>query len=429
MKKIFNILLLIFVLSFSEIAYSKSYHFKVCEISNAVTGDYIININKKLIEVTLKSIDGNIQEFSDKIKHIQKDQIISEKIKSGKGDEIYFEYYLNAKSRTVTRLQYKKHSAVDMEIFQLQEKRVTYCNNVKIGWDKDEIEEAEIKKEEEQVLKAQKKLKKEQSTIIDCESSNYKEWTNCKGSYTAETGHKYEGLFKNGKIIEGMALFPGGAKYIGEFLNFKPHGYGTFAWKNGDKYFGDWINGQSNGMGTKIWKNGREYSGSFKNDQLHGAGTFYYPDGKKYVGDFINGKRDGEGTFIFLDGTSFIGNFKSGKQVGLGVCVAIDGTSLPCQNKTDTQIKDFSGKDTQNISIVAKKWVRISQYEANTKRGKKIMDKLKNDFEIKASELCASKGNYNVLKKTIEVLDVDETPAYGLETKLKIGINGVIECK
>ena len=36
---------------------------------------------------------------------------------------------------------------------------------------------------------------------------------------------------------------------------------------------------------------------------------------------------------------------------------------------------------------------------------------------------------FTVLKKNIEVLEVDETPAYGLETKLKIGINGVVECK
>ena len=53
---------------------------------------------------------------------------------------------------------------------------------------------------------------------------------------------------------------------------------------------------------------------------------------------------------------------------------------------------------------------------------------LKSDFEIKASEVCVSKGNYNVLDRKIEVLDIDETPAYGLETKLKIGINGVVEC-
>ena len=56
------------------------------------------------------------------------------------------------------------------------------------------------------------------------------------------------------------------------------------------------------------------------------------------------------------------------------------------------------------------------------------MDKLKADFEAKASELCAEKGAYNVLEKKLNVLEIDETPAYGLETKLKIGINGVIEC-
>ena len=95
----------------------------------------------------------------------------------------------------------------------------------------------------------------------------------------------------------------------------------------------------------------------------------------------------------------------------------------------DLSGQDFSGKDTQNISIVAKKWVRISQYETNSKKGKKIMDKLKTDFETKALELCSSKGNYNVLEKRIEILEIDETPAYGLETKLKIGINGVVECK
>ena len=56
------------------------------------------------------------------------------------------------------------------------------------------------------------------------------------------------------------------------------------------------------------------------------------------------------------------------------------------------------------------------------------MDKLKIDFNTKALEICSSKGNYNVLEKKIEVLEIDETPAYGLETKLKIGIKGVIEC-
>ena len=56
------------------------------------------------------------------------------------------------------------------------------------------------------------------------------------------------------------------------------------------------------------------------------------------------------------------------------------------------------------------------------------MDKLKSDFEIKAKEICSPKS-YNVLEKKIEVLEIDETPAYGLETKLLLAITGVIECK
>ena len=101
-----------------------------------------------------------------------------------------------------------------------------------------------------------------------------------------------------------------------------------------------------------------------------------------------------------------------GKQQGLGTCINVDGSSIPCQSKTETQTQDFSGKDTRKISIVSKKWIRISQYEANSKKGKKIMDKLKADFEIKAKELCLPK-TYNTLDRKIEVLDVDETPAYG----------------
>ena len=56
------------------------------------------------------------------------------------------------------------------------------------------------------------------------------------------------------------------------------------------------------------------------------------------------------------------------------------------------------------------------------------MDKLKADFEIKAKELCLPK-TYKTLSKKLKILEVDETPAYGLETKVQVGINGVVECK
>ena len=427
MKKALIIALLGFL--FNTTSFAESYFFKGCKISDVVIGNYVINLKENVIEVQLIREDGIVQNFSDEIKLIEKNKIVSEKIKSGKDTDLYYQYFLNSKSKSVIKLEYKKESGIDMDMFKLNGKRVTYCMDVKGGWNKAKLEKAKTSKEQKEILKAQEKLKKEQETIVKCQNSNFNEWSNCKGSYTAETGHKYNGIFKDGKILKGVSIYPGGAKYVGEFKDYKPNGYGTFVWTNGDKYYGEWKDGKSHGNGTKIWKDGRKYLGKFEDDKLHGKGTLFYPDGKKYEGDFINGKRHGKGIFTYLDGSAYIGNFISGKEQGVGDCIKPDGSSVKCKGKTEAHaLQDFFGKDTHNISIVAKKWVRISQYETNSKKGKKIMDKLKSDFEIKAKELCSLKS-YNVLEKKIEVLEIDETPAYGLETKFKIGINGAVECK
>ena len=312
-------------------------------------------MDKNVIEVNLRSIDGKIQNFTDKIKIVEKNQIVSEKIKSGKGTEIYYQYFLNSKSKSVIKLQYKKEGGADMEIFKLHEKKQSYCIDVKTGWDKRKFEKNKISKEQEQILKAQEIIKKEQGSLIKCLGDNREQWNNCKGSYKTETGRKYFGLFKNGKILKGISIYPGGSKYVGEFKNNKPHRYGTFVWANGDKYYGQWENGKSHGNGTKIWKDGRKYSGKFKNDKLHGKGTLTYTDGKKYVGEFLDGKRHGEGTFTYSDGTAYIGKFISGNEQGEGECIDVDGSSIKCGKKEETQLQDFSGKDTRNISIVAKK--------------------------------------------------------------------------
>ncbi len=426
MKKSLLIILLSFV--FSDISFAGTFFFKNCKISNVVIGNYTIDIEKNLINVELKTKDGQVQNFSDKIKSIENNKIISEKIKSAKAKDIYYQYFLNSKSKSIIKLEYKKVGGAYGDVFKLIEKRISNCLNVKGNWNKAKIEKAKNSSEQKEILKAQEKIKKEQETIPECQGDDVKKWTNCKGLYKSETGHKYKGLFKLGEILKGISIYPGGAKYVGEFKNYKPHGYGTFVWTNGDKYYGEWKNGQSHGNGTKIWNNGRKYLGKFKKDKLHGSGTLFYPDGKKYEGEFIEGKRHGKGTFTYPDGSAYIGNFISGKEHGVGDCVSTDGLSVKCKGKIDSQTKNISNINAKNISIVAKKWVRISQFESNTKKGKKIMDKLKNDFEVKAKELCLPK-TYNVLEKKIEVLEVDETPAYGLETKLKIGISGAIECK
>ena len=121
MKKIFYIILL--NLLFNNIVLAESYYFKGCKLSSAVLGDYIINLDKKVIEVTLKAADGTVQNFLDKIKLIEKDQIVSEKIQSAKGEDIFYQYFLNSKSQTVIKLQYKKESGIDLDVFKLNAKR------------------------------------------------------------------------------------------------------------------------------------------------------------------------------------------------------------------------------------------------------------------------------------------------------------------
>ena len=427
MKKIFISILLLFVFS-NNVSAESPYFFKNCKLTNAVVGNYIINLEKNVIDVELKRQDGVTQNIADKIKTIEKDKIVSEKIKSLKSENLYYQYFLNSETQTVTKLEYIKQGESDMNIYKLNSKRRTRCLNVKADWDKKKIDKEKIKKEEEEILKAQEELKKEQEKVFECQGNDITKWKDCKGTYKSETGHEYKGMFKNGKIVKGISIYPGGSKYVGQFINFKPDGYGTFLWDNGDRYYGNWKNGKAHGKGTKLWSDGREYAGTFKDDKIHGEGSLYYPDGKKYEGEFSNGKRHGQGIFTYPDGTAFIGKYIHGKQQGLGTCINVDGSSIPCQGKTETQAQDFSGKDTRKVSIVARKWIRISQYEANSKKGKKIMDQLKADFEVKAKEICLPKA-YATLDNRIEVLEVDETPAYGLETKVKVGINGVVECK
>ena len=70
MKKIFFTIFLTFL--FSNNGHTESYFFKNCELSNAVVGNYIINLQKNVIEVELKRQDGVVQNFSDKIQTIEK---------------------------------------------------------------------------------------------------------------------------------------------------------------------------------------------------------------------------------------------------------------------------------------------------------------------------------------------------------------------
>ena len=413
-------------LMFCNAGFAESYYFKECKLSENASGDYLIDFDKNIIKVTLKTTDGTVQELADKIKVITKGQIISDVIQNKTVKKYYLQYNLDAASKSIIRQRYIKKSR-DAFLMPFGPKKQVYCANVKANWNMDEWdtnkkEEAEAKKEQEESLQIE-------SSLPGCQGNDSKQWTNCKGTYTTENGHKYVGKFKDGKILIGTATYPGGAKYVGRFKNDEPHGEGTFAYSVGSKYFGEWKNGKAYGQGIKTWKNGREYSGGFKNDEPHGQGTFIHPDGSKYFGQYKDGKRHGEGTLMYADGKTYIGEFVASLAYGKGLCINVDGSSAECTMLKIEKGETSAGKNRRSIAIEAKKWVKLSDYETASGKGKKIMDQLENDFNTKASELCSSTGNFNILEKRMETLEIDETPAFGLEPKIKIGVNGVVECK
>ena len=60
-----------------------------------------------------------------------------------------------------------------------------------------------------------------------------------KGTYVFfQTGEKYVGIFKNGKMIEGEWRYPNGSFFKGQFDHNKPKGKGTWHFTNGNKVQG-----------------------------------------------------------------------------------------------------------------------------------------------------------------------------------------------
>ena len=175
------------------------YYFKSCRISNAVTGNYIINFEENVIEVELKASDGRVQNFSDKINSIEKKQIVSDKIRSEKEDNTFYQYFLNKKKKSITKLVFKKED-LDIDVFRLKSKTESFCTDIKGDWDKRKIDKEKLKKEEKEILEAQEKIKKEQSALVKCQSDDYNSWNNCTGSFVSNSGHKYNGIFKLGEI-------------------------------------------------------------------------------------------------------------------------------------------------------------------------------------------------------------------------------------
>lgn len=138
----------------------------------------------------------------------------------------------------------------------------------------------------------------------------------------------YEGKFDNGKLSgEGKLTRKHGDMidiYEGKFVDGKITGEGTLTLKHGDMigtYKGKFVNGKMHGKGVLTRKNGDIYEGYFFKDKMHCLrckGKLTLENGDIYDGEFVDGKLNGAGTLTQKSGVLYQGNFVDGKMDGEG---------------------------------------------------------------------------------------------------------------
>ena len=136
-------------------------------------------------------------------------------------------------------------------------------------------------------------------------------------------------LFLCGFLIPfayGETLQIYGGSYIGEVIDKRPHGQGTWTHHGGDKYEGEFRHEDFHGYGAYTHA-GEKYVGNLKDNQYHDQGTYTYPSGSKYVGSFENSTYHGQGTYVWPNGAKFVGEWKA-NSMWMGIIYLASGEAL-----------------------------------------------------------------------------------------------------
>jgi len=184
MKKIFVLLLINLI--FNNIALAESYYFKNCKLNEIISADYLIDLDNKIINIVLKTPGGDEQKLFDKIKLVEKNRIVTEKIKSSKSQDSYFIYYLDVDTQSVIKQNYKLSKVGEINLVKpVGVKQKNYCSDVKSDWEavrkrklkekiiktknkekekrRKELEEKKIKSKKKKKTKKKKKKKKKET--------------------------------------------------------------------------------------------------------------------------------------------------------------------------------------------------------------------------------------------------------------------------
>ncbi|KAH8617048.1 putative MORN repeat [Trypanosoma vivax] len=176
----------------------------------------------------------------------------------------------------------------------------------------EEEEEEDANEEEEEEEEENEPLPEE--LVYDALPEYHDEWGD-RGTgvvkQIGELGVYFGSRKRNGtKHGLGMALFPNGDAYSGEYDNNQRHGIGVYWWaQQGVIYTGRWHQGVRHGRGRIVYPDGSRYNGTWARDVKHGTGYYQYADGSSYDGAWVHNKKHGYGVYRFTDGSSFHGSF------------------------------------------------------------------------------------------------------------------------
>lgn len=146
-------------------------------------------------------------------------------------------------------------------------------------------------------------------------------------NYQYKGGARYYGEFVDFKRDgKGIMTYPDGDLYEGEFNAGVKEGVGTQKWLDGSLYTGPFVNGRRQGRGVHQWQNGESYEGDYVEDLRCGEGTYTWPSGDSFTGQFLNDMKHGKGQFLFSNGNRFQGDYEKDERFGEGSLLYTAGT-------------------------------------------------------------------------------------------------------
>lgn len=237
-----------------------------------------------------------------------------------------------------------------------------------------------------------------QSALPSCVGDDRSLWTNCYGKFS-DSDKLFEGEFKDGKR----------------------NGYGLAKINNGTRFEGVYENDVVvNGIAT--FKNGSLYTGQFNSKGLfHGQGKYIFADGSFYEGEYRDGKQNGLGVFTFLSGDVFKGEFVDDKKTGKGLYIYANG--------------DFYESYYENnipISLISYKFIyKYNQYDLSDYRHIKSNELTKRSDEL-AAEYDRNRLEYILLdlkekNPNKEAFSVSEIKLKNQRDQQKLALKAVAE--